>query len=36
MKHSTYMIIGGGLAADGAVKGIRELDKEGTICIIQW
>ena len=34
MKHSTYMIIGGGLAADGAVKGIRELDKEGTICII--
>jgi len=34
MKHTTYLIIGGGLAADGAVKGIREIDKDGSICLI--
>src|SRR5215216_6691274 len=31
MKHYKYLIIGGGLAGDGAVQGIRELDKDGTI-----
>ncbi len=31
MKHYDYIIIGGGLTGDAAVKGIRELDKEGSI-----
>jgi len=34
MKHYKYLIIGGGLAGDAATKGIRELDKEGTIGMI--
>ncbi|MFA7395621.1 MAG: FAD-dependent oxidoreductase [Sphaerochaetaceae bacterium] len=34
MKTYTYIIIGGGLAADAAVRGIRERDKEGSICLI--
>ena len=34
MKHYKYLIIGGGLAGDGATKGIRELDSEGTIGLI--
>lgn len=31
MKHYQYLIIGGGLAGDGAVRGIRELDPDGSI-----
>ncbi|HSB01735.1 MAG TPA: FAD-dependent oxidoreductase [Anaerolineales bacterium] len=34
MKHFKYLIIGGGLAGDGATQGIRELDKEGSIGMI--
>jgi 3-phenylpropionate/trans-cinnamate dioxygenase ferredoxin reductase subunit len=34
MKHYKYLIIGGGLAGDGATKGIRELDTEGSIGLI--
>jgi NADPH-dependent 2,4-dienoyl-CoA reductase/sulfur reductase-like enzyme len=34
MKHYKYLIIGGGLAGDAATKGIRELDKEGSIGMI--
>ena len=34
MKHYKYLIIGGGLAGDGATKGIRELDPEGSIGMI--
>jgi 3-phenylpropionate/trans-cinnamate dioxygenase ferredoxin reductase component len=34
MKHYKYLIIGGGLAGDGATKGIRELDAEGSIGLI--
>jgi NADPH-dependent 2,4-dienoyl-CoA reductase/sulfur reductase-like enzyme len=34
MKHYTYLIVGGGLAGDGATKGIRELDKDGSIGLI--
>jgi NADPH-dependent 2,4-dienoyl-CoA reductase/sulfur reductase-like enzyme len=34
MKHYKYLIIGGGLAGDGATQGIRELDAEGTIGMI--
>jgi NADPH-dependent 2,4-dienoyl-CoA reductase/sulfur reductase-like enzyme len=29
-----YLIIGGGMTADAAVRGIRELDAEGTIGIV--
>ena len=31
MKHYQYLIIGGGLAGDAAVRGIRELDSKGSI-----
>ena len=31
MKHYQYLIIGGGLTGDAAVKGIRELDEQGSI-----
>jgi 3-phenylpropionate/trans-cinnamate dioxygenase ferredoxin reductase subunit len=31
MKHYKYLIIGGGLAGDAAVRGIRELDTDGSI-----
>lgn len=34
MKTYTYMIIGGGMTADAAVKGIREKDEEGSIGLI--
>ena len=34
MKHHKYLIIGGGLAGDGATQGIRELDAEGSIGLI--
>ena len=34
MKHYKYLIIGGGLAGDGATRGIRELDEEGSIGMI--
>jgi 3-phenylpropionate/trans-cinnamate dioxygenase ferredoxin reductase subunit len=34
MQHYTYLIIGGGITADAASKGIREKDPKGTIAII--
>jgi 3-phenylpropionate/trans-cinnamate dioxygenase ferredoxin reductase component len=34
MKSYKYLIIGGGMTADAAVNGIRELDKEGSIGMI--
>ena len=34
MTHYTYLLIGGGMAADAAAQGIRELDPEGTIGLI--
>lgn len=34
MSHYKYLIVGAGMAADAAVKGIRELDKEGTIGVV--
>ncbi|MDI3270307.1 MAG: FAD-dependent oxidoreductase [Bacillota bacterium] len=34
MKTYRYVIIGGGLAGDGAVQGIREVDKEGSIALL--
>ena len=33
MKHYIYMIIRGGLAGDAAVRGIRELDRGGSIAM---
>ena len=34
MPHYTYLIVGGGMAADAAAKGIREVDKSGSIAIV--
>lgn len=34
MPHYKYLIIGGGMTADAAVKGIREVDSSGTIGVI--
>lgn len=34
MSHYKYLIIGGGMTADAAVHGIRELDRNGGIGII--
>jgi 3-phenylpropionate/trans-cinnamate dioxygenase ferredoxin reductase subunit len=34
MQHSRYLIVGGGLTADGACKGIREVDPDGTIVLV--
>ncbi len=33
MKSYNYVIIGGGMTADAAVRGIRQVDKEGTIAM---
>jgi 3-phenylpropionate/trans-cinnamate dioxygenase ferredoxin reductase subunit len=34
MEHYQYLIIGGGMTADAAVRGIRELDESGSIGLI--
>lgn len=34
MKHHKYVIVGGGIAADSAVHGIRKVDPDGAIAII--
>lgn len=34
MKHYRYLIVGGGLTGDAAVRGIRELDSDGPIGMI--
>ncbi len=34
MKHHKYLIIGGGMAADSAVHGIRKVDPNGAIAMI--
>lgn len=34
MTKYKYVIIGGGMTGDAAVKGIREIDKEGTIALL--
>ena len=34
MKQYKYIIIGGGMTADAAVKGIREVDSKGSILLI--
>ncbi len=34
MKHFRYLIIGGGMAADAALHGIRKIDPHGTIGMV--
>src|SRR5512139_1664777 len=34
MTHYTYLIIGGGMTADSAVQGIRQVDPKGSIGLI--
>jgi NADPH-dependent 2,4-dienoyl-CoA reductase/sulfur reductase-like enzyme len=34
MKSTRYLIIGGGMTGDAAVKGIRELDADGPIVLV--
>lgn len=34
MPHYPYLIIGGGMTADAAVKGIRQIDQAGSIGVI--
>jgi 3-phenylpropionate/trans-cinnamate dioxygenase ferredoxin reductase subunit len=34
MAHYPYLIIGGGMTADAAVRGIRELDPKGAVGLI--
>ncbi len=34
MSHYTYLIIGGGMTADAAIHGIREVDQNGVIGLI--
>ncbi len=34
MSSYTYLIVGGGMTADAAVRGIREIDAKGSIAIV--
>jgi 3-phenylpropionate/trans-cinnamate dioxygenase ferredoxin reductase subunit len=34
MTHYNYLIIGGGMTADAAVRGIREVDAKGSVGVI--
>ena len=34
MEHCKYLVVGGGLAADAAVRGIRDVDRTGSIQIV--
>src|SRR6185312_4227946 len=34
MESSRYLVVGGGLTADAACKGIRELDPDGEIVLV--
>lgn len=34
VKHYRYLIVGGGMTADAAVRGIRQADPDGTIGLI--
>ncbi len=34
MSHHKYVIVGGGMTADSAIQGIRELDSSGGIALI--
>ncbi|TAK08421.1 MAG: NAD(P)/FAD-dependent oxidoreductase [Candidatus Manganitrophaceae bacterium] len=34
MSHNRYLIVGGGMTADAAVRGIRQVDPDGSIGLI--
>lgn len=34
MQHSKYLLVGAGLTADSACKGIRDVDPDGTITVV--
>ena len=34
MKHHKYLIVGGGMAADSAIRGIRKIDQTGAIAMV--
>jgi len=34
MPHYEYLIVGGGMTADAAVRGIRSVDEEGTVGLV--
>src|SRR5215467_12276380 len=34
MRNYKYLIVGGGMTADAAVSGIRELDSKGSLAVI--
>ncbi|MDZ4857815.1 MAG: FAD-dependent oxidoreductase [Candidatus Hydrogenedentes bacterium] len=34
MPHFKYLIVGGGMTAGAAIGGIREVDRDGSICMI--
>ena len=34
MPHYMYLIVGGGMTADAAIGGIREVDPSGTVGLI--
>jgi hypothetical protein len=34
MRNYKYLIVGGGMTADAAVKGIREVDPKGSIGLV--
>src|SRR6185369_15096350 len=34
MPDAKYLIVGAGMAADGAVRGIRDLDPDGSIVVV--
>src|SRR5437588_10810698 len=34
MAHYNYIIVGAGMTGDAAVKGIRSIDKKGSIAVI--
>src|SRR5512139_2298538 len=34
MRHHKYLIVGGGMTADSAVRGIRKVDPDGSIAMI--
>lgn len=34
MQHYKYLIVGGGMTADSAIRGIRKIDQDGSIAMI--
>jgi NAD(P)H-nitrite reductase large subunit len=34
MSDATYLIVGGGMAAAAAIRGIRDIDSDGSIAVI--